>query len=177
MKIAIYGGSFSPCHFSHMTIISWLLATEQVEQVWMIPCFKHMFGKKMIEFSHRYEMCKKLAEFFGDRCQVSDIEKKLGGASRSLRTIRVLKKKFPEHEFKFVIGIDNWKLRDQWKDLEVISKEFELIVMGTKNQPKIPRIRSTMIRKKIEQNKDISVYLPKNVLDYILLNNLYRNSF
>ena len=51
MRIAVYGGSFNPPHIAHTMVASWLLWTEMVDEVWLVPVYRHAFeqshGKKL----------------------------------------------------------------------------------------------------------------------------------
>lgn len=173
-RVAIFGGSFNPPHFAHQSIIAWLLSTGQVDNVWMVPCWRHTFGKRMAPFKHRMAMCQEAARIFS-RCSVSDIEKDLGGRSVMLNTIRALKA-YPVYqhmEFSLVIGWDNWLVRDRWEGFADLEKECPIIVVGKNDQPRLPDIRSTLIRDMVAAGEDISNLVPRGVAKYIANNGLY----
>ena len=43
MRVAVYGGSFNPPHVAHAMVASWLLWTRLVDEVWLVPVFRHAF--------------------------------------------------------------------------------------------------------------------------------------
>ncbi|MFH1131294.1 MAG: nicotinate-nicotinamide nucleotide adenylyltransferase, partial [Pseudomonadota bacterium] len=90
-RIALLGGSFNPPHVAHQMVCAWVLKANKVDQVWLVPCFQHAFGKPLIEFVHRMEMCRRIADSFASgQVEVSDVEKEIGGKSRTLITLEHL---------------------------------------------------------------------------------------
>ena len=107
MRVALFGGSFNPPHVGHQLVALTVLETHAVDQLWMIPCFRHPFDKALAPFPDRLAMCALAMRALGERAQVCDIEGQLGGESRTLLTILALKKVHPEVEFHLVIGADS----------------------------------------------------------------------
>jgi nicotinate-nucleotide adenylyltransferase len=64
MRVAVYGGSFNPPHVAHQLALTYVLATAQVDEVWMVPTFKHPFDKALAPFSDRAKMCELAASPF-----------------------------------------------------------------------------------------------------------------
>ena len=174
-RVALFGGSFNPPHFAHQMIVAWLLNTDQADEVWLVPCWSHVFGKEMEPFNHRYTMCLQAAELFPGRCKVSNIEGMLGGESKTLRTVRELKRRLPGYRFSLVIGTDNWWRRRKWHRFDLIEKECPIIVVGKRNQPRLPDIRSTKIRSLLMAGKDVSPFVSARVLSYIRAHGLYSS--
>lgn len=173
-RIAIFGGSFNPPHFTHQMIIAWLLSTDQADAVWMVPCHEHMFGKDLAPFETRVAMCLAAGSIFPKRqFAVSWIEKILGGKSLTLRTVRELKKRHPDKLFSLVIGLDNWAIRDKWEGFGELQGECRIIVVGAGDQPSLPGIRSTLVRDMIAMGRDFSNFVPAGVSSIIRTNKLY----
>ncbi|HSN14365.1 MAG TPA: nicotinate-nicotinamide nucleotide adenylyltransferase, partial [Anaeromyxobacteraceae bacterium] len=40
-EIALLGGSFNPPHVGHVMAAWWALATQGVEEVWLLPAYVH----------------------------------------------------------------------------------------------------------------------------------------
>jgi nicotinate-nucleotide adenylyltransferase len=171
----VFGGSFNPPHFAHQTIITWLLSTGQADSVWMVPCWRHMFGKRLAPFRDRLAMCEQAAAIFSN-CSTHAIEGDLKGRSIMLRTIQTLKNYcvYKEAmEFSLVIGMDNWLVRDKWEGFDQLEKECRIIVVGRNDQPRLPDIRSTTIRNMLAAGEDVSGLVPAGVLSYIKQHRLY----
>ena len=122
-KIALLGGSFNPPHLAHQMIILWLLSTKKAERVWLLPCFEHPFGKKLVDFEHRISMCKMLAKDFAHGLvEICSIEEELGGASRTLFSIQQLQLRHPEYIFSLVIGADILLETNSWYGFDQIKR-------------------------------------------------------
>ncbi len=46
MEIALFGGSFDPPHVGHLLAAQYVLATEPVGELWLVPVFRHPLGKE-----------------------------------------------------------------------------------------------------------------------------------
>ena len=63
-RIALYGGSFNPPHAGHLLVTAYVLATCEVDGLWLMPAFRHPFGKELAPFEDRVEMCRRIAGLF-----------------------------------------------------------------------------------------------------------------
>ena len=72
-----------------------MLETAPVDELWFVPAYEHAFGKPLAPFEDRLAMCELAAAALGPRAQVSDVERALGGRSRTLRTVRRLTRAAP----------------------------------------------------------------------------------
>ena len=45
MRVALFGGSFNPPHVAHQLVALYVLETQPVDELWLIPCFQHPFEK------------------------------------------------------------------------------------------------------------------------------------
>src|SRR3954464_8997726 len=122
MNIAIFGGSFNPPHIGHQLAALYVLETAGVDQLWLVPCFRHPFDKALAPFEDRFRMCELAAAALGPRAQVSTIEQELGEESRTLRTVRALEARHPEHRFHLVIGADLIDETDSWYGAEELRR-------------------------------------------------------
>jgi len=151
-----------------------------IDKLILIPCFKHFFSKELIPFEHRFNMTKLLVKDIR-RAEVSDIERRLGGESKTLLTLKALKEEYPDSKFYLIIGADNWVLREKWYRFDEIEKLAEIIIVNREgvdieryHLPSPPKISSTEVREGLKKGKDLSLYIPKAVYEYIKENNLYR---
>jgi nicotinate-nucleotide adenylyltransferase len=132
ISVAIYGGAFDPITNGHIAAAELLLNSSTLfDQVWITPCYKHLYGKKMAETKHRLEMCR-LATCHDRRIQIFDyeIKNKLGG-----ETYHFVKKLLSEdfsknqYDFSFIIGMDNANSFDKWLNFEDLEKMIRFVVV------------------------------------------------
>lgn len=130
MKIAILGGSFNPPHVCHTFICCYVLATADVDQMWVVPCYQHAFGKPLEAFHHRFAMCELALAPLRESCvKVSAIEQERQGTSWTIDTVRYLRARHPEHEFVWVVGSDVLTDLGQWKDVEELNTLISFLVV------------------------------------------------
>jgi nicotinate-nucleotide adenylyltransferase len=181
MHIALFGGSFNPPHVAHQMVCLHLLSTTSVERVWMVPCFQHPFAKQLASFADRFAMCELAAVLFGGRVEVSRVEAELGGASRTLYTVRHLRRAHPEHRFSLVLGTDILPELAQWHGWAEIQELCEVMVIGRSGYSAagvdffLPEISSTEIRARLAGGDEPTSWLPREVLVYVREHGLYRD--
>jgi nicotinate-nucleotide adenylyltransferase len=178
MNVAVYGGSFNPPHLSHQLAIACVLSTARVDEVWVVPTFKHPFDKLLAPFDDRVRMCERAAVPFA-RVRVVRIEEELGGESYTLRTLKVLTERHPEHTFALVIGADLVAERERWHGWSELSKLGRFIVVGRQGAPspggvELPAISSTEVRRRLKSGEPVDNLVDARVLDYIAERGLYR---
>ncbi len=179
MRVALFGGSFNPPHVAHQLVALYVLETQAVDQVWFVPCFEHPFNKPLQDFEDRLEMCRITAEALGPRARVSDIEKNLGGQSRTVRTVRALHNAHPEHQFLLIIGADLQTETNSWYGADELRRLVAFIVVGRQGHPggtpvTMPAVSSTEVRQRLAGGAPVDEMLSRRVLDYIRQRKLYR---
>jgi len=172
-RIGILGGSFDPPHLGHSKICEWAKSEIGVDEIWIIPCFIHPFGKDSISFEHRMEMCT-IAFSRNPFVHILDVEATLGDISLTVKTLEYLHKKYPDHKFILLFGRDVKDEMNSWHDLDRIKElsTFAMVDRG-ENSP-IPNISATEIRQKVKDAQKINKLVEKNVAKYIQENNLYK---
>src|SRR4051812_6311472 len=101
MRVALYGGSFNPPHLSHQLAMVCALSTAPIDELWMVPTYKHPFDKPLAPFADRVRMCELAAAPFTP-VRVCRIEEELAGESYTLRTVKALQARHPWHQFSLV---------------------------------------------------------------------------
>ena len=181
MRVAIYGGSFNPPHLAHQLAITCVLATARVDEVWMVPTFKHPFDKALAPFADRARMCElALQPFAAGKVRVDRIEEELGGDSYTLRTIRALQERHPTNDFAIVIGADLVAERERWHGWPELSRLVPFIVVGRQGAPatgglELPAISSTLVRERVARGESVDVLVAAAVVDYVAAHGLYRD--
>ncbi len=186
-SIALFGGSFNPPHLAHQMACLVVLETEPVDELWMIPTFRHVFGKELAPFDDRVEMCRRAASPFGERARVSEVERELGGPhSRTLDTVNELRRRHPGVAYRLVIGEDILAERDAWYRWDDLVALAPPIVLGRAGRAgdaadpagwtriELPDVSSTDVRARIARGESAVPLVPRAVMDYIAGRGLYR---
>jgi nicotinate-nucleotide adenylyltransferase len=181
-EIALLGGSFNPPHVAHLMAAYWALATQSVSEVWLLPAFRHPFGKALAPFEQRVEMCR-LAAAELRRVAVCTEEADLAGhplAGKTAFTLEHLVDRYPGQRFALVVGADILSETSKWYRFDRVRELARLIVVGRsgftpkEGAPELPEISSTSIREKLQRGEDVSPLVPASVLRYIREKGLYR---
>ncbi len=186
MKVGLFGGSFNPIHREHLKIIRYLLSKKLVDEVWVVPCKIHSFGKELVSAFERLEMIKHSIIKIRN-AKICDIELKTKGKNYTADTVRRLKKKYT-YKFYFIIGLDILKQIERWYKHNQLFQDTEFIVFKRKDYflkeikgMKISHlidwkgndISSTMIRERIREGKSIRALVPAVVEKDIRKKGLY----
>jgi nicotinate-nucleotide adenylyltransferase len=190
VTIALYGGSFDPPHLAHQMACLYALSVEGVDQVWLVPTFRHAFGKDLSPFADRVRMCELAATPFGERVKVTTVEEELaaeGRENRTFHTVVHLEQRHPGHRFRLLVGEDILAERDAWHRWDDLVARAPLLVVGRAGleplagvaageEPavRLPAISSTALRARLRAGQAVVALLPRAVMDYIAQRGLYR---
>jgi nicotinate-nucleotide adenylyltransferase len=122
MKTAIFGGSFDPVHLGHIEIVKKALENLDIDKVIIVPNYLNPLKKS---FSAPPELrLKWLKEVFSDfeKVEVSDYEI---SKNRPIYSIETVKHFNPTY---FIIGSDNLKTLDKWKNIQELKNMVEFVV-------------------------------------------------
>lgn len=193
-KVGILGGTFDPPHIGHIALAGQVKKELKLSEVLVIPAFKPPLKKgEASSYKDRFEMTR-LAFAGMDGFAVSDIEKKLGGISYTINTIRALKEIYPQKtDFYLIIGGDQLFTIEKWYRYEAILKECHVVAVTRGDMSytdmqeyanelgrvrvlnlDIPDVSSRAIREAAADGGDISEHVPAAVADYIGTEGLYR---
>jgi nicotinate-nucleotide adenylyltransferase len=182
VEIALFGGSFNPPHVAHQMVALYVLETRRVDQLWFVPCFRHPFDKPLAPFENRFRMCELAAKGLGARARVTEIERTIGGPSRTINTVRRLRELHPRDNFSLVIGSDVAAEVPTWYQASELQALVSFIVVGRRAAPgaadhspvTMPEVSSTEVRQLLRAEKSAEGLVPRAVLDYIYRHGLYR---
>jgi nicotinate-nucleotide adenylyltransferase len=185
--VAIFGGSFNPPHVAHVLAVAWVLATQAVDRVVVVPTFQHPFAKALAPYDARVAMCELAMGWLGasGTCPVvvSRVEEELGGESRTLRTLEHLAKVNPDWSMRLVMGADIILEADKWFRFDRVQELAPPLVLGrvgfrATGAPGavLPEVSSTDVRAKIAAGDwaALEALVPLRVLEYVKANALYR---
>ncbi|RCU48749.1 nicotinate-nicotinamide nucleotide adenylyltransferase [Corallincola holothuriorum] len=170
-KIAVFGSAFNPPTRGHQDAISQL--TEQGFEVWLVPSFKHAWGKEMASYEVRCEM---VAAFIGDldnpAVQLMAIEDQLQQADKpiySMTLMEHLQRAYPAASFALAVGPDNANNFSSFHRSDELLANWPLVVVNERAP-----IRSTLVRARIANDEDISQWVTPAVRDVIHQHQLYQ---
>lgn len=195
-KIGILGGTFNPVHFGHINLAKVALKECNLSKIIFLPNGNppHKDNTKILNASDRYRMLE-LAIKDIPCMDISDYEIKKDKPSYTIDTYRYFKTIY-DAELYFIIGADSLYTINTWKSYEELLKICKFIVLDRTspygnnlkercdiinksggnvymlNSPTF-EVTSSDIRNMIKNNKDVSTYLPKEVINYIKERKLY----
>ena len=190
-KIGLFFGTFDPIHNGHLRIAKYITEEKLADKVWLVvtPENPVKVGSKISSFNHRFNMAKIATEKY-DNIMPSDLEVNLKKPNYTIDTLEYISNKLKDIEFSLIIGEDNYKIFDTWKDYEKILSNYKIFIYprkGTlKENPHIinenamyiggPRIdlSSTNIRNIVSKNSDPKNLISSKVMEYINNNKLYQ---
>lgn len=192
LTIGILGGSFNPVHIGHLMLASYLSQFTSLDEVWLTLSPLNPLkaeASELIPDMSRLRMLS-IAGKQAPGVGVCDIELSMPRPSFTINTLDLLRRRYPRRRFKLIIGSDNWRIFDKWRDYERILSEYGVIVYPRPGYPienryedgvdfvnaPVFNISSTFIRNAIARGKDMNLFLPSGVYDYIIENKLYQQS-
>lgn len=190
-KIGLFFGTFDPVHNGHLRIAKYITEEKLADKVWLVvtPENPIKLGGKISSFNHRFNMAEIATKKY-DNIIPSDLELSLKKPNYTIDTLEYISKKLKDFEFSLIIGEDNYKIFDTWKDYEKILSNYKIFIYprkGTlKENPHIinenamyiggPRIdlSSTNIRNIVSKKSDPKDLISPKVMKYININKLYQ---
>jgi len=186
-EIALLGGSFNPPHVAHVMAAWWALATQGVREVWLLPSWRHPFGKALAPFEHRVRMCQ-LAVAAIRGAHVCTAEAELADdplCGKTARTLEHLRQKHPDLDFALVVGADILPDTPKWYRWDRVEALARVVVVGRQGHPAgdgaaagqalaLPDVSSTVVRERLARGEDASALVPRRVLEYAREHRLYR---
>lgn len=183
MKIGLFFGSFNPVHIGHLIIANTMATTTDLEQVWFVVSPQNPF-KKNKSLLHEFDRIDLVERAIADnsKLKATDIEFSMPRPSFTIDTLTRLQEKYPQHQFKLIIGGDNLAQFPNWKNYEKILEFYGLYVYPRPDSAPSPLeqhpnvrfvqaplldISATFIREAIRQNRSIRYLVPDVVGEII----------
>jgi len=190
MRIGICGGTFDPFHRGHLETVLAVRETMEWDRVLYIPAWRQPFkaDRDSAPGPHRFAMAA-LAIQDHEELYVSPIELERGGTSYSVDTLDELHREYPGAAFDWIIGDDNLKDLDKWKDPERLFQLARFVVLTRQlktdnrqppganlffaHNPTVP-VSSTEIRRRVRAGEPIDAFVDPLVSRYIHHYGLYK---
>lgn len=187
--IGIYGGTFNPLHNGHIALAKAFLQQASLDEVWFVVSPQNPFkvNQELLDDNLRLEMVREALKE-EPRLKVSDVEFHLSKPSYMYRTLRHLSSTYPNYRFTLLIGGDNWRAFDRWKNSDEIVKSFKIAVYPRRGDnidaTRLPAnvsvidmplldISSTDIRNRVHSGQPYRSLVPSKIADFIEKHHLY----
>lgn len=129
--VALLGGTFDPPTLGHIALAKFVLNNSDIKQVWLVPCYRHMYNKNTTNAKHRMAMCE-LAAGVDRRIKVFDYEIKHKMAGETYYFLKRLldDPAYDNYNFSYIIGMDNAVSFDRWFNYELVEQLVRFIVVN-----------------------------------------------
>ena len=181
VEFGVFGGSFDPPHAAHVLLASLALAVHGLERVLVVPTHAHAVGKQLTALDDRMRMCE-LAFAALRGVEILDIERELPAPNYTLNTLRALAERYPGAQLRLLIGADILPEAHAWHDFASIERLAPPIVVERQgyasidpDQPALPGISSSEIRRRFHAGESTHGWLSPAVQRYIDTHGLYRS--
>jgi len=193
MNIGIMGGTFDPLHLGHLLVAEQAREQMTLDEVWFMPSNQppHKENPPKAGSLHRLEMVRRaIADH--PKFRLCELEFERGGTSYSIDTAYLLKERYPNDQFYWIIGADMVQYLPKWYKIKEMIEMVSFIGLGrpgyeysqldlpdwlSNSLTMIPMVQfdisSTEIRDRISSGHSVRYMLPDPVLTYIRGNQLY----
>lgn len=197
MKIGLFGGTFSPPHIGHVRAAKCFMDDGELDKLIIMPTYisPHKVQDEYGTPEIRLDLTRLAFEGIGE---VSDHEITQGGKSYTYLTLRYLRTVYPDAELYLCVGEDMFLSLDTWREAEELMKNAGILCLMRENgsdsivkaaktefeevygaRVKILKysplpVSSSEIRRMCAEKEDFSKLVTKEVYDYIVENNLYK---
>lgn len=189
-RIGLFFGSFNPIHTGHLIIANIMAENTDLKKVWFVISPQNPFkpGKGLLHEFDRYDMVR-AAVHDNYKLEACDIEFNLPKPSFTIHTLVHLRERYPDKEFRIIMGEDNLAKFQKWKSHDIILNDYGLYVYPRpgvqlselKTHPNVRFVKAplldisaTFIRECVRNNKSIRYLVPDPVEEIITGRGYYR---
>ncbi|MDO8288293.1 MAG: nicotinate-nucleotide adenylyltransferase [Parvibaculum sp.] len=129
-RVGLLGGSFNPAHEGHLHVASACLKALHLDRIWFLvsPQNPLKSANGMEPLATRLAETRALVAAQGDRrIIVTDIETRLG-TTRTIDTLRALRRQYPLVNFVWLMGADNMVQFTSWAKWRAITQTVPIAV-------------------------------------------------
>lgn len=198
MRLGIFGGTFDPVHNAHLFLAESARLLESLDLVLFVPTRekKHYRDNAQADVAHRCAMLIAAIEGnAGFALDESDLRDDATGYTADL--IPLLRQKYPQADFTFIIGADSLA-NSTWERFDEVLEQLERFVIAprigvrpealqrviaavpkglrdriaTLNMPELTE-SATLVRSLLSQGRSVRYLVPEAVWQYIVAHRLY----
>ena len=200
MKVGLYFGTYNPIHVGHLIIANYMADYTDLDEVWLVVTPQNPLKQKssLLADYHRLALVE-IAVNDNLKLKASNIEFKLPKPSYTIHTLTYLKEKHPKHEFSLIMGEDNLRTLNKWKNYDDIIQHHKIYVYSralteqerSEEEPlhqnnfselnniiicdaPVMKVSASFIRNAIKQKKDVRYLLTEPVYKYVQEMNFYK---
>jgi nicotinate-nucleotide adenylyltransferase len=126
LTIGLLGGTFDPAHAGHLHVSLAALKQLPLDYVWWLVSPGNPLKGAPSPLAERLKMARDMAHH--PRIVVSDIESQLG-TRYTIDTVTALQRCFPGVRFVWLMGSDNLRDFDRWRNWREIAQRLPLVVV------------------------------------------------
>lgn len=198
-RVGLMGGTFDPIHIGHLMLAECAYEQFELEKVWFLPSGNppHKADRRGgATDRERMEMVE-LAIRDNPHFALDPEEMYREGFTYTYDTLRLMRRKYPDTEFYFIIGADSLMAFDTWRNPASICRDCVLAVavrdhldretilgkmreLEKKFQARIHLLRtpgveisSSRLRRLQSTGRSIRYYVTDGVFEYINQKNIY----
>jgi nicotinate-nucleotide adenylyltransferase len=182
-RLAILGGTFDPPHIGHAIIAQDLVEELELDRLLVIPAAAPPHRTAELPPDVRFELTSCL---FRDapRIEVMDLELRRLGPSYTVDTLTEIRRTRSPARLFCIIGADQLRVIDTWKDYRRLPDLAEIAVMRREGEePKLPTsagsiayitvhvtridVSGSRVRDRLGENRSIRYLVPETIRDEV----------
>ena len=128
-RIGLLGGSFNPAHKAHRAISLGAMRLLGLDEVWWLVSPGNPLkegAEDMASFEDRLSSARRQA--MRSRIRVSDFEQR-ERTRYTIDTVRLLKRRYPRHQFIWLLGSDTLPNFHKWRNWRQLAREVPIAVI------------------------------------------------
>jgi len=193
MQLCLMGGTFDPPHWGHTLLAEFVRTTFSIDTFLFVPAYipPHKQHKSISKTEHRVRMLELVCEDH-EPFQLDTREIERQGISYTVDTVRtiVAEKNFHKDDIGLLIGADNFRDFQSWKDTDALLDLCRVLVVDRPDFPlsedlpyyqqvefidaPVIEISGSQIRERLRRDLSVKYFLLPRVESYIRSHNLYR---
>lgn len=127
LSIGLFGGSFNPAHAGHMHVASTALKTLALDRIWWMVSPQNPLKPQQPSYEARTDTVRALG--LPHRMEISSLEHRFG-TQYTVDTLSRAKRAYPQTQFVYLMGADNFLQLPKWKNWRDIIETVPIAVIS-----------------------------------------------